>query len=1481
MKKIFSFLTLSLCLIFTAMNVNAQNVSVNPGGGSYPTLKDAFDAINAGTHTGVITVGISSNTTETGPCVLNASGAGSASYTSITINPVNDGIVVSGPTTTGRGLIELNGADNVTINGDNPNTGGINRNLSIQNTAANTVTYTSCIRTATSTLITSVDNNSVVNCYLVGSGVGRNVSANTTEIVTWGIIVSGGASTVANTTAPSPLASATTTMASGQTAANMLLSNNYIVTVSRGISINGAATTVAPNLVISNNLIGNSVAGDPNQVTQNGITVSGCDNCSITANTVYAESFHTTNSATRGIEVGVISANTTAANITNNIIGRVRNNNTSTYGAYGINLNGGNNHSVINNAVLNCTNDQTTGTGAFSTTFGVHGIRIGSGTGHKVYHNSVNLSGVIPGGISTDLVSCFTITSTALTGCDVRNNIFSNTLTGGNSTLYNDVFVCVYLPSGGTSAMNLTLNNNAYYQGSLLYSGIAQVSATGNATNLYLAANFAPGVITPSTNLRAYTSTLSAAGTNDNASFATTNAAPFTSATNLHIPFATPGPLESGGAFTGVTIDVDGQVRPGPAGSVNGGATAPDIGYDEFDGVPGGDITPPVITYTALTNTSSTSNRSFTNVTVTDLSGVNGTAGTRPRVYYKRSGDANTYVNNTSGSNGWKYAEASGATSPFSFTIDYTLLNGGGGVTVNDVVQYFVVAQDLAAVPNVGINSGIFNANPSSVALTSGAFPLTGTINSYIISGPPLAGDYTVGVALFNSITGNNITFRKEVTRVLKEVTVLENNDNAENKSTEVKESLSLTDGEKVMKEVEEVAFVPYQNGEKYNGSLYAGREEYPNLPLDAGVGVFATITDAVTALNVSGSSAAVRFLLLDATYASETLPITIDYATASAVNTLTIQPNSGVSSTVTGAVASNAVFKILSSYVTIQGSNNGTVTRDLTITNTSTTTPSVIHIASTGVTPITNVSLLNCNVINGINSSSAVVVSDVTLGTAGYFNNITIQNNRIQRAYVGIYNIAVVSAGNGTGLNVRANDMSTSGADAIRYLGVYVQGVDGGNVSSNIMANFDGASSEDDKGIWFATGTTNSTANGNYIHDLIYTGTGGYGGQGIAVSTTVTGANITISNNMIANLSGDGWSYTSIPTDNPIGISIYGSIGQSGINVYYNSINMYGNTLNKTSAMSMGIYLAAASIADIRDNSIVNSLGLLAAIGYGTVGVYAVTDNTQFANSNYNNYYVNATGSGLNYVGQIAASGSANLAAWQGATGQDANSLSADPLYVSGIDLHINSGSPLINAGTPIAGITTDIDGQTRSGSTPTIGADEPAATQTLSLKMNFEACPNVSPVTVEIRSSSSPYNLVQSVSSNAGGNVFNNVVFTSAVNGVGYYLVVKSANMVETWSAAPVTFTAGSASYNFTTALSQAYGSNQKLSGGIVSVYQGDANQDGFVNSTDILAVYNNAISFINSPTTDFNCDGITDVTDIILATNNSSSFVQVQKP
>ncbi len=70
---------LLVCLVvfslFGAASASAQvDVTASAGtlNASYTTLKGAFDAINAGTHQGTITIGLSGDTTETAPAVLNA-----------------------------------------------------------------------------------------------------------------------------------------------------------------------------------------------------------------------------------------------------------------------------------------------------------------------------------------------------------------------------------------------------------------------------------------------------------------------------------------------------------------------------------------------------------------------------------------------------------------------------------------------------------------------------------------------------------------------------------------------------------------------------------------------------------------------------------------------------------------------------------------------------------------------------------------------------------------------------------------------------------------------------------------------------------------------------------------------------------------------------------------------------------------------------------------------------------------------------------------------------------------------------------------------------------------------------------------------------------------------------------------------------------------------------------------------------------------
>jgi len=134
----------------------SQNVNVNPGAGSYMTLKEAFDNINNGTHTGAITIDIIGNTTETASAVLNASG-GSSSYTSILIQPSGGAPrTVSGNLVNGH-LIDLNGADNITIDG--LNSGG--NSLTISNTGTGT--------SSTFRFIGDAKTNIIQHCTLQGS----------------------------------------------------------------------------------------------------------------------------------------------------------------------------------------------------------------------------------------------------------------------------------------------------------------------------------------------------------------------------------------------------------------------------------------------------------------------------------------------------------------------------------------------------------------------------------------------------------------------------------------------------------------------------------------------------------------------------------------------------------------------------------------------------------------------------------------------------------------------------------------------------------------------------------------------------------------------------------------------------------------------------------------------------------------------------------------------------------------------------------------------------------------------------------------------------------------------------------------------------------------------------------------------------------------------------------------------------------------
>jgi uncharacterized repeat protein (TIGR01451 family) len=307
----------------------------------------------------------------------------------------------------------------------------------------------------------------------------------------------------------------------------------------------------------------------------------------------------------------------------------------------------------------------------------------------NAFYNSVRISGTAAGGALPSyafLRGDNGAASAVTTPVNIKNNIFDNVRTGGTGKHYAIGNVNSVPATGwGPGASDFNVLN----------------SPDPNTVGIW-------GLAADQT--FAGWKTASAGDASSLSGIPVTFAAPATGDLHLNMGL-TPTPLESGGTvIAGITTDFDNQVRPGPAGSVNGGATAPDIGADEFDGVPQ-DITAPSISYTPLANTVLTTDRTV-NATITDINGVAGGA-LAPRIYYRKN--AGSYVSNQCGA-------PTGSVYPC--TISHALV---GGVVTGDVIDYFVVAQDLSG--NVG-------ANPA------GGFTATDVNN--VTSAPTVPNSYTI-----------------------------------------------------------------------------------------------------------------------------------------------------------------------------------------------------------------------------------------------------------------------------------------------------------------------------------------------------------------------------------------------------------------------------------------------------------------------------------------------------------------------------------------------------------------------------------------------------------------------------------------------------------------------------------------------------------------------------------------------------------------
>lgn len=125
----------------------------------------------------------------------------------------------------------------------------------------------------------------------------------------------------------------------------------------------------------------------------------------------------------------------------------------------------------------------------------------------------------------------------------------------------------------------------------------------------------------------------------------------------------------------------------------------------------------------------------------------------------------------------------------------------------------------------------------------------------------------------------------------------------------------------------------------------------------------------------------------------------------------------------------------------------------------------------------------------------------------------------------------------------------------------------------------------------------------------------------------------------------------------------------------------------------------------------------------------------------------------------------------------------------------------------------------------------------------------------------------------------------FKVAANATGYYLVIKHRNLIETWGASTSSFSNLYLTYDFTNAITKAYGSNLVQVDNSPNEFAGyncDVNQDGSVDAVDIIDVYNDVNNVATGyVSTDTNGDDIVDVTDMISTFNNSNNSVSVVRP
>ncbi|MBA4250284.1 MAG: hypothetical protein C0425_00350 [Chlorobiaceae bacterium] len=973
-------------------------------------------------------------------------------------------------------------------------------------------------------------------------------------------------------------------------------------------------------------------------------------------------------------------------NIHDNIINNIMTNTSSTGTVRGISVSPAANTigtiNIFNNFISNIQAPRSTAAP------GVRGIDLQQASRFNVYYNTVYLDTLVTA--ATHHSAVLVLTNFGVSTADVRNNIFVNLMGVGSGVSRASVIYA----SSTANLLRLapTSNNNLYFAG------------TPTAKNL-----ISFDVTNADSTLNQYR--LRIGGGRDVNSFSALP--PFintaTKPYDLRNSTTIANPANNGGLpISGYATDYFGTARS---------TTTPDLGAQEFAGITPADTEAPLFSFTQLVNDHSLAGRTV-DVTITDRSGV-ALGINAPRIYFKKRNEV-SYAAATPIVNG----------NIFTFNITYSSLSSGFAA-VGDTIQYYLAAQDLLG------NGGTFpfgGAGLNPPGTTAPTVPL-----QYIIQNSALSGTYTVGLTLFKTVLGKNLearvitlpenaTFDESITTSNSEYSG-DINSIVKNDPSIFSPIESIVDNSFTPKSITKI----FENGREYEGPdyIYLNDQQREQFGLPSNImGVYLTLTAAVTEFNNRGVSGPVTFLLVDSLYneaghVSGQMQISGNLAfPTSTVNTLTIRPATNLNPRIQFNTV-NACLVVQTANVIIQGSNTGTGTsRNLTITNL--LTGGLLFVATADNVVIRNTIIEG----NSRTTSSFGVVYDNSVN--GLFdNNIVRKSNFGFQSQNNVRNITV------------SNNFFGSGVDTLKLqnAGVNIFSTNGFRVENNTITGLLRSATSSTAGIVVGVvaggvDAQNGTITRNRITDIKQTGTGanGFGAFGIRLTAFMANSNITISNNVIADIQSVGdngfvW--------NPHGIYITEG---GGYRIYNNSINLFGNIDGTTGTAGQlithpvvgGITLTSGtSINNIEllNNSITNNLTMTSAAGR-SYAIFLFRPNSAIRLSDYNNLFVTGT---QGVIGYASSANRLTFADWQANTGRDANSVSANPGYTSNTNLAPNIASvdawTLNGNGLPLADVTVDFLGNTRS-STIANGATDIGAFEFTPTAAAPNATPSGAPV-------------------------------------------------------------------------------------------------------------------------------------------------------